>query len=140
MLPPRRLFGRRLVRQRADGALAARADDQRAAERVEQGEAVHQLEVVRDAFAEAEAGIDEDLVARDAGRFGRRDPLLEPVIDLDQDVVVARVLLHRLGCALVMHQDHRDTGCRDHPGRPVVIGQRGHIVDQSRAGRRAPRS
>ena len=39
------------------------------------------------------------------GVDGGGDPLLQPQIDLDQHVVVARVVLHRLGRALVVHQD-----------------------------------
>ena len=77
--PAEPLVGRRFVRQRADRPLAAGAEHERAAEPVEQRQAVHQLEIVRDGLAEAEAGIDEDLVARDAGRLRRGDPLLEPV-------------------------------------------------------------
>ena len=49
----------------------------------------------------------EDLVARDAGLHRRRDPLLQPHIHFDQHVVVARVVLHHFGRALVMHQDDR---------------------------------
>ena len=63
-----------------------------------------------------------------------RDPLLEPQIDLDQHVVVARVVLHRLRRALVVHQHDRHRRGRDHAGRAVVVGQRRDVVDHSRAG------
>src|SRR5438067_1432022 len=51
--PPQALVCRRLPRQRADGALAAGADHDRATKRVKQCEAVHQRQIVRDALAEA---------------------------------------------------------------------------------------
>ena len=53
------------------------------------------------------------LVARDPGGLGRGDPLLQPLIDLDEDVVVARVLLHHFRGALVVHQDDRHARRRD---------------------------
>jgi hypothetical protein len=58
------LVGRRLARQRADRPLAAGAEHDRAAERMEQRQPVHQLEIVRDDLAEAEARIDEDPLSR----------------------------------------------------------------------------
>ena len=64
--PARRCVGRRLAGQRADHPLAARAEHDRAAEAVEQREAVQQVEIVLDGLAEADAGIDEDLRAVDA--------------------------------------------------------------------------
>ena len=72
------LVGRRLVRQGADGALAAGAEDDRAAEQMEQREAVHQLEIVGDRLAEAETRVDEDARALDARTLSGGDPLLEP--------------------------------------------------------------
>ena len=64
----------------------------------------------------------------------RGDPLLQPQIDLDQHVVVARIVLHHLGRALVVHQDDRDVERRRDLGRTLVIGQRRDVVDHPRAG------
>src|SRR6187549_2503779 len=61
------LAGRRFVGERTDGTLATGAQHDRAAETVKQGEAVHQLEIMLDVLAEAEARIDDDPLARDAG-------------------------------------------------------------------------
>src|SRR5690349_11193593 len=55
---PQPFVCRRFARERTDGPLAASAHDQGAAERVEKREPVHQLEVVADILAEAEARID----------------------------------------------------------------------------------
>src|SRR6185369_965845 len=102
------LVGWSFTRKRADCALAAGADDERVPKRVEKREAIHQLEVVADVLAEAEARIDEDMLALYARLDRGLDPLLQPKIDLDQHVVVPRVVLHGLRIALVMHQHDRD--------------------------------
>ena len=74
------------------------------------------------------------LVALDARLLGGGDPLLQPEIDLDQHVVVARVVLHPLGRALVVHQDDRHAERGDDARRAVVVGQRRDVVDHPRAG------
>jgi len=47
-----------------------------------------------------------DLLARDPRRHGRLGPRRQKGDDLGHDVVIARVVLHRLGRALHMHQHH----------------------------------
>jgi hypothetical protein len=117
--------------KRADHALAAGAEHDRAAEAVEQRQAVQQLEIVLHRLAEADAGIDDDPRAVDARRDRRLDPRLQPVIDFEQHrPVVARRLLHRLGAALMVHQHDRAAGAGDHLGRALVEGQRRDVVDQ----------
>src|SRR6478672_4279330 len=69
------LVGGCFVRQGADEALAAGTEYDRAAEAVEQREAVQQLEIVSDRLAEADARIDQDIGTRDARRFGGGDAL-----------------------------------------------------------------
>ena len=132
---PQPAIGRRLVVERADGALAARTDQQRTTKTMERGQPVHQLEVMRDTLAEADARIDDNLRAVDSGVDRGLDPVFEPEIDFDQGTarVVGR-LLHRFGLALVMHQDDRHACFRHHPRRPFVPGQSGDVVDQRRAG------
>ena len=41
----------------------------------------------------------------DARTFSGDNPLFQPFIDLDEHVLVARIVLHRLRSALVMHED-----------------------------------
>ena len=90
-------------------------------------------------LAEAEAGIDDDPLARDPRRHRRRDPLLQPVIDFEQHrPVVARIVLHRLGRALMVHQHDRAAGLGDHLGRARIPGQRRDVVDHAPRRRRAP--
>ncbi len=66
--------------------------------------------------------------------LGERDPLFEPEIDLDQHVVVARILLHHFGSALVMHQDDRHVRCGGDLSGTGIIGERGNVVDHLRPG------
>ena len=82
------LVDRRLVRQCADDPLAARAEQDRATEAMEQREAVQYLKVVAQLLAEADARIDDDPVPRDARALCEGDPFGEPVIDLDQRVII----------------------------------------------------
>jgi len=124
----------RLVGERPDRALAARAEHDRATKAVEHREAVHDREIVLDVLAEAEAGVDDDLRPIDAGRDRRGDPRLQPVVNLEQNgAIVARVVLHRRRIALVMHQHDRAARRRDDLDRARIPGQRRHVVDEARA-------
>ena len=87
-----------------------------------------------DVLTKAEARIDENMLAPDAGIDDSGDTLLKPQIDLDQHVVVARIILHHLRRALVMHQHDRHVQRRRNPGGPAVVGQRGYVVDHPSAG------
>src|SRR5579864_6391326 len=60
------LLSGRFARQCTERPLAAGAKDERAAERMEQSKAVHELEIVGKLLSEAEARIDEDALALDA--------------------------------------------------------------------------
>src|SRR3546814_7541228 len=68
----------RFIRQRADQPLAARPQQNRAAEPVEQRKAVKQIEIVPQPLAETDAGIDDEPLAGYPSRFGRRYPALQP--------------------------------------------------------------
>ena len=111
----------RRVADRADEALARGAEEDRAAEPVQEREAADQREVVRDRLAEADPRVDEDAGARDAGRLGRGDAGLEKVEDVEQHVVVGRRVLHGLRVAPRVHQADRPAGGggdrRGSPGR-----------------------
>ena len=55
--------------------------------------------------------------------------LLEPLIDLDQHVIVAGILLHRLGRAKMMHQHDRKLRLRDDRCGTRIISQGRYVVD-----------
>ena len=125
-------LGRALPGDMADEALARDAEQDRTAEAVEEREIGEDREVVLHELAEADAGIDRDPVARDAGRLACRDARREMIVDLGRRVCVDGLFLHRLGIALAVHQDHRDAKARDRGECLVVMGQRGDVVDDAR--------
>src|SRR3546814_12696460 len=98
------------MRQRADQPLAARPQQNRAAEPVEQRKSVQQIEIVPQPLAETDAGIDDDPLAGYPSRFGRRYPALQPRIDLDQRIGIARLVLTRLRVALMIQQERKGAG------------------------------
>ena len=80
---------RGLARKRAARPLAARPEQQRLAERVEQRQRIEQGEVLGHRFAEADARIEDHLLAPHAGidrPVARRG---EPVEHLEHDVAVS---------------------------------------------------
>ena len=77
---------------------------ERPPELAELAEPAQQLEVVLDGLAEADPGVEPDPLLGDPGRERELDPLGEERPDVVDDVVVARVLLHRPRVALHVHQ------------------------------------
>ena len=111
----------------------------RPADRDQLVQAPHQLDVVLDRLAEADAGIEADRAPRGIpGRHGEREPLLEKRLDLGHDVVVDRIRLHRPRLATHVHQ--ADVGARvgDHAGQLGIAPQRRHVVDEHDAERERP--
>ena len=85
------LLGRLALRQPADEALARHAEDERAAEPVEQRQAVDQVEIVGRVLAEADAGIDGEVAARDAGGGAGREAHGKIIVEVERRVVIARI-------------------------------------------------
>ena len=83
-----------------------------------------------DGLAEADAGVDADRLFADPLRNGERQPLVEKPDDVGDDVVVARVGLHRPRLALHVHQADVDAGLRDRAHQLGVAVQRGDVVDE----------
>ena len=88
---------------------------------MKQGEAVHQFEIVADVLSETKAGIDQDPVALDPRGRSRLDPLFQPCVDLDQNIIIAWIVLHGLRRALMVHQYDRRSTCGDRASRPIVV-------------------
>src|SRR4029078_13726405 len=86
-------------------------------------------------LAEADAGIDGDPAARDAGCLTSGDPLCEHVEDIERHVLIDGVVLHGLGVALRMHQDDWATEAR-HDSKAFAIETEGRdIIDDGSARR-----
>ena len=85
----------------------------------------HERDVVLVRFAEADARVEADPLARNAGRHERVAPLAQVLAHFGDDVGVRRIVLHRLRRALHVHRAHagaRLDGHVDHlpdrlPGR-----------------------
>src|SRR6266581_7747156 len=89
-----------ITQQLAERALAREADQDRAADRDELVQPTHELEVVFRCLPEADARVEADELLADSLRDREREPLLEERLHLRDDVVVARVGLHRPRLAL----------------------------------------
>ena len=61
-------------------------------------------------LAEADAGIDDQALARNAGLFAGLDARFECVVNIEHDVVVDRIVLHGARIALRMHEHDRHAG------------------------------
>jgi hypothetical protein len=96
-------------------------------------EAPEQLEVVLDRLAEADAGVEPDALLRDPLAGREREPLLEECLHLVDDVVVARVELHRARVAQHVHQAAVGSRLGHHARQLGIEPERGHVVDDVRA-------
>ena len=102
-------------------------------------EAAQQLEVVLDGLAEADPRVEQDPLARRCPRAtANAQALLEERLDLVDDVVVARVVLHRarLAAACASGSSPRPPSATS-AGHLRVGAQRADVVDERRARRRA---
>ena len=104
---------RRFVRKRTDGSLAARPHHERAAQRMESARPLISSRLCPTFLPKPNPGSIR-MCSRRCRFDSRRDPVLEPQIDFDQHIVVARVILHHLGRASMVHQHDRNIeGGRD---------------------------
>ena len=58
-------------------------------------------------LAEADARIGDDFRARNAGRLAGLDPAFEEIENVEHDVGILRIVVHRFRIALGMHEHHR---------------------------------
>ncbi len=85
-------------------------------------------------LAEAEAGIDDNALRRDARGHARIHPRGKGIVNIIDDIRVARIVLHVARLPLHVHHDHGHIRLRDDGDRVRVVGQRAHIVHQDRTG------
>ena len=119
--------------QLADAALARQAGQHRYTQFGEAVQAGEQFKVVHGGLAEAEAGICDQVLLRDAGQFGGEDALGQEAVHLRHHVVVARVVLHRARLGGHVHQHHRHAQGGGGFQR-ALAAQGAHIVDHAGAG------
>jgi hypothetical protein len=81
-------------------------------------------------LAEAETGVETDVLLGDAGLHCEREPLLEEGGDAGDHVVVARSLLHGARLAAHVHEAEVGAGAGDDAGKVRVAAERGDVVHQ----------
>ncbi len=84
-------------------------------------------------LAESYTRVEGDARAVEAGRAGGGDAQLEEVVDVEQHVAVARVLLHGARVALGVHEAER-RGPRGYGDAALVMRERRDVVEHDRAG------
>ena len=97
-------------------------------------EPAQQLEVVLDRLAEADPGVELDALLGHALGDRERHPVLEERLHVGDDVVVARVVLHRARLAEHVHQAAVRAALRDQGGELRRGAKGGDVVDVGRAG------
>src|SRR5262245_11339183 len=80
-------------------------------------------------LAEPDAWIDAETLERDARRYTRADALAKVFLDFADDVTVPRILLHRAGLALHVHQADPGARARGRLERTVAT-QRADVIDE----------
>ena len=99
-----------------------------------------ELEVLVGRLAEADPRVEADVLLRDPRRDRDREPLLEEAGDLADDVVVARLDLHRARLPLHVHQADVRARVGDHAGELRIAAQGGDVVDERGAELERPRA
>ena len=97
-------------------------------------QAAQELEVVLERLAEADARVDHDALLAHALADRELDALLEEGADVVDDVVVARVVLHRARLAEHVHQAAVAAAIGDEAGQLGLLAEGGHVVDEGGAG------
>ena len=120
-----------------DELFARGAEQDRHAEPVIKSQGGHDGDVVVQVLAEADAGIGDELRLGDARRNAGIDPLFEEVEHVEHHVAVLRIVVHGLGVALGVHQDHRQPGLGRDGERSRVMRQGRDIVEDIGARGRA---
>ena len=119
-----------------DQLLARGAEQDRHAEPVIKRQAGHHGDVVVQVLAEADAGIGDELGPGNARRHAGSDPLFQEVEHVEHHIAVLRIVVHGLGVALGVHQDHRQPRLGRNAQRSRIMCQRRDIVEDIGARRR----
>src|SRR6185437_3435082 len=120
--------------QAADEALARGADQHRITGRREPARAFDQRQVLLGRLAEADAGIDGDVVVGDAGDLGGLPALEQEVAYILDDVAIGRPVVLVLGLAAAVHQHRRHTAPGQQRQHRLIVAQGRYVVDDAGAG------
>ena len=123
--------------QGPEEGLAARAHQQRVAQRPQRVEVAQQLPAVRGGLGEAQAGVEHDPVVGDAGRADRLHPLLQLAADRGHHApgaVVEREVTHPVAVGTPVHRHVRRSRVGHHVQHGGVGEPPGDVVDHDRTG------
>ena len=87
---------------------------------------------MRQRLAKTYAGVDGDIGPRNASRFGSSHPRGEGIVNVQQNIVIIGVGLHRGGRLNRMHQDDRHVVGRNQSRHLRIKAQGGHVIDPRR--------
>ena len=118
----------------AQELLAGGTDDEGQAQGFEFGQAAEEFEVVGSGLAEAESGVEPELVTADALRLGISDLALKERKDLGDDIGINGVQGQVTGATRQVHQEERDPAGGDEGGHGGVIGQAADVIDERGTG------
>ena len=91
-------------------ALARDTEQDHASQPVKQGEVLQELKVVIKRLSETYARVNHQPASIQARFLTGLDTLFQPIVDIEEDIVVTRFFLHRLGVALSVHENDRGAG------------------------------
>ena len=80
-------------------------------------------------LAEADAGIDDDVLPFHSGGNSKVNLSRQKILHLSKHVIIARFCLHCLRCPLHMHDYNRNSLCSDKDRHLGVEPQRADVVD-----------
>jgi hypothetical protein len=93
-----------------------------------------QFIILREAFAEADAGIEDDLGFRDAGSTGHSDRATQTGGDVAKDIASEGFLLHGFWSGAHVHENDRDAVAGRDFGKFRVMVEPGDVVEHLSAG------
>ena len=92
-----------------------------------------QLVIVGEIFTETESRVEQQFFFCDPRLFAAHNVLIKKTLNIGEDVLILRRLLHGFWLSLHMHQTHRQSSFRGGLQR-AGLGQRTNIVDDMRPG------
>ena len=104
--------------------------EKRSSEGTEKLRMVQECHVVGRGLAEADAGIEDDPVPRNARRFGLGEAFFKIRIHFRRQVPVTRIVLHRLGSSADVHEHQRNAELSYGGGEIWVETESGDVVHQ----------
>ena len=112
-----------------DKRFARSAYQQRLSQGSERRQASEQRKIVIEGLAEADAGIDDDILPFHSGLNGKVNLSCQEILHLLKHIIIARFCLHCLRCSLHVHEYDRNFFCGNKHRHLRIEPQRADVVD-----------